>query len=270
MSPKAAAQTDRPLQLVWQGLLRASLRIYEPVAMIVGLASLAAMCLAWWPVAFTLGALPLPGGLRRRIGRRVIFFGTRSYLWILQYLCLARIDASALAQLRPEARLIVVANHPSLLDAIVFLAYLPNAVCVMKASLQNNPMYGAATRLAHYVINSSGATLVHAGCSELAREEGAHLVVFPEGTRTTREPINPCSRAGALIARRARVPIQAVIIEMETPYLGKQWPLFRPPVLPLHCIYRLGPRYEPQADTRGLTARIERDLARRGGNRRRR
>lgn len=253
--------------MMWQGLLRTSLRLYEPVAMIVGLGSLATICLIWWPAAFALGALPLSGALRRRIGRRVIFFGTRGYLWILNHLCLARIDASPLDQLRSEPRLIVVANHPSLLDAIVFLAHLPNAVCVMKASLQDNPMYGAATRLAHYVANSCGATLVREACGELAREEGAHLVLFPEGTRTTREPINPCGRAAALIAKCACVPMQTVFIEMETPYLGKRWPLVRPPVLPLRCVYRLGPRYEPHSDTRALTARIERTLARRGGNR---
>ncbi len=251
---------------MWQGLLRTSLRLYEPVAMIVGLGSLATICLAWWPAAFVLAVLPLPGTLRRRIGRRVIFFGTRGYLWILKHLCLARIDASPLDQLRSEARLIVVANHPSLLDAIVFLAHLPNAVCVMKASLQGNPMYGAATRLAHYVVNSCGAALVHEACGELAREEGAHLVLFPEGTRTTREPVNRCGRAGALIAKCAQVPIQTVFIEMETPYLGKRWPLFRPPVLPLRCVFRLGPRYEPHFDTRVLTARIERALAERCGN----
>jgi 1-acyl-sn-glycerol-3-phosphate acyltransferase len=245
-----------------QGLLRVILRVYEPIAMVIGLGSLALICLAWWPAALALGALPLSATRRRRIGRRTIFFGARCYLWILRNLCVARIDASALRQLRSEPRLILVANHPSLLDAIIFLSHLPNAVCVMKLRCgTDNPMYGATTRLAHYVSNLSGVAMVHDASAELAREEGAHLVIFPEGTRTSREPINPCSRASALIATRAGVPVQTVFIDMDTPYLGKQWPLFKPPVLPLRCCYRLGPRYAPQADVLGLTACIERDLA---------
>ncbi len=255
--------------MLWQALLRASARLYEPVAMVVGLGALAAMCLAWWPIASLLCVLPMPGSVRRRIGRRVISFATRGYLRLLHHVCLVRIDSSTLDQLRSERKLIVVANHPSLLDAIVFLAHLPNAVCVMKASLQSNLLYGAATRLAHYVVNRSAACLVRGACDELAGAEGAQLVLFPEGTRTVREPLNPCSRAAALIARRSGAPMQLVTIEMEVPYLGKRWPLFRPPPLPLHCRYRLGPRYEAQADSRALTERIERDLARRGGNARR-
>jgi 1-acyl-sn-glycerol-3-phosphate acyltransferase len=245
------------------GTGRLLLRAYAPVAMIIGLGSLALLCLAWWPAALVLGLLPLSGSRRRRIGRGMIFYGLRAYLFVLRLLCFVRIDAGALASLRAERRLVIVANHPSLLDAVMLVAELPNAFCVMKASLLSNPMYGAAARLAHYVSNASAWTLVNDACAELRAEEGAHLVVFPEGTRTTSFPVNPCGQAGALIAQRAHVPIQVVYIDMSTPYLGKHWPLFKPPQLPLHCRVTLGPRHLPEAHARELTARIEDDLARR-------
>ena len=44
-------------------------------------------------------------------------------------------------------------------------------------------------------------------------------------------------------AARAGVPVQALLIEMSTPYLGKHWPLWRPPVLPLSCRVRVGQRW---------------------------
>ena len=205
------------------------LRLYAPVAMVIGLGSLAAICLTWYPFAMLVGLLPLPGTLRRRIGRGAIFAGTRLYIWILQ-------------TLRTERALVIVANHPSLLDAILFMSQLPNTVCVMKASLQQNILFGAATRLAHFVSNASPMQMIRQACDELRRD--AHLVIFPEGTRTSQWPINPCSPASAIMAQRAPAPMQQVFIEMSTPYLGKGWPLFKPPVLPLVVTMRLGRRID--------------------------
>ena len=229
--------------------------------MTIGLGSLALICLAWWPLAMLLSLLPLSPDRQRHIGRRTIYHGLRFYLWLLRVACIIDCDGRAVESLRAETRLIVVANHPSLLDAVILLASLPNAVCVMKAALQENPMYGAATRLAHYISNSSALAMMHGACSELARDEGAHLVIFPEGTRTTQFPVNACGPSSALIAKRAQVPVQVVHIDMTSPYLGKNWGLFRPPQLPLVCRLRLGPRYLPDADVRALTEKIERDLA---------
>lgn len=210
--------------------------------MVIGLGSLALICLAWYPFAMLVGLLPLPGPVRRRIGRGVIFAGTRLYTWILRSLCFVRLDLRALKSLQQDRSLVIVANHPSLLDAILFMSHLPNTVCVMKASLQSNILFGAATRLAHYVSNASPMQMIRQACDELRR--GAHLVIFPEGTRTAQWPVNPCSPASAIMAQRAPAPMQEVFLEMSTPYLGKGWPLFRPPVLPLVISMRLGRRID--------------------------
>ena len=41
------------------------------------------------------------------------------------------------------------------------------------------------------------------------------------------------------------MPVQTLLIEFSTPYLGKDWPLFRRPALPLTCRIRLGKRFPP-------------------------
>src|SRR6266404_3487783 len=69
------------------------------------------------------------------------------------------------------------------------------------------------------------------------RDEGGVLLLFPEGTRTTRTPINPLAGSVALIARLANVPVQTLVIETDSPYLSKGWPLFKRPSLPI--IYRV-------------------------------
>jgi 1-acyl-sn-glycerol-3-phosphate acyltransferase len=83
------------------------------------------------------------------------------------------------------------------------------------------------------------------------------LLLFPEGTRTTRFPVNPFHSAVGLIARRAGVPVQAVFIDTDSPYLGKGWPLWRLPPLPIVFTVRLGRRFEAGADARAFQQALQ-------------
>jgi 1-acyl-sn-glycerol-3-phosphate acyltransferase len=91
--------------------------------------------------------------------------------------------------------------------------------------------------------------------------QGNHLLLFPEGTRTVREPVNPFTAAVGLIARRAGVPVQAVIIESDSKYLSKGWPLFKRPSLPITYRIRLGKRFNPPRDARAFTEELEQYFA---------
>ena len=230
------------------------LRLYAPIAMLIGLGSLAVLCLTWFPFALLIGLFPLPKNARRRIGRGMIFLGMRFYVWILQALCFIRLDIQALETVRHARSIVIIANHPSLMDAVLFMAYLPNTVCVMKAALQNNILFGAATRLAHYVSNASPLHMIRQASDEL--QHGAHLVIFPESTRTTQYPVNPCSPACAIMAQRGNTPIQEIFISMSSPYLGKHWPLFKPPTLPLRITLHAGQRMDPNQHAPADIARM--------------
>ena len=72
-----------------------------------------------------------------------------------------------------------------------------------------------------------------------------------------RRPVNAFLPGITLIAQRAQVPIQTVIIECESPYLGKGWPIWRIPEFPVVIRARLGQRFAPEADHKGLLLRIE-------------
>lgn len=229
-------------------------RLYERVAMCIGLGSLALVCLTWLPFAAALHPLlPRPAG--QKVGRLAIMTGFRIYLRILTGLCACRIDLSELDALRDEGSLIIAPNHPSLLDAVLVTSRLPNAVCVMKAGLMDNLLFGAGARLARYIRNDSAYHLVRRGCKTL--QEGAQLVLFPEGTRTVDFPLNPLGHTVGLIAQRAKAPVQTVLLEFSTPYLGKRWPVWQPPVLPLVCRARLGRRFPPPADHKAFTRELE-------------
>jgi 1-acyl-sn-glycerol-3-phosphate acyltransferase len=222
--------------------------------MVLGLGALALICLAWLPFAALLHPL-LPRAAGARLGRRAIMAGFRGYLGFLQLFCACRFDLASLDRLRGEVPLILVANHPSLLDAVMIVSRLPDAACVMKSALLDNPLFGAAARLARYIRNDAPLGMILQARDELRR--GAHLLIFPEGTRTPSFPVGPCLPSAGMIAERSGIPVQALLIEMSSPYLGKAWPLLQPPALPLRCRIRLGRRFAPPADALAFAAELE-------------
>lgn len=230
---------------------------YERFAMLLGLGALAILCLCWLPFALLLNPL-LPRRIGQPLGRRMIAGGFRFYLWLLETFCACRFDLAAIDELASEGALVVVANHPSLLDAVLILSRLPNAACVMKASLMDNILFGSAARLARYIRNNAPLEMILNAREELRR--GAPLLIFPEGTRTTNFPLDSCQPTVGLVAHRAGVPVQTLLIDCSTPYLGKDWPLFRAPVLPLSFRVRLGPRLTPGGDAAAFAGELERTL----------
>lgn len=222
--------------------------------MVLGLSALAIICLVWLPFAFVLNPL-LPRRWGQPLGRAAIRAGFRCYIAFLQAVCACRFDLAELDRLRDGPPMILAANHPSLLDAVLILSRFPNAVCVMKAALLDNILFGAAARMARYIRNNAPLEVILTAREEL--QAGAHLVIFPEGTRTTHFPIEACQPTVGLIARRAHVPVQTLLIEFSSPYLGKAWPLFRLPRLPLRCRIRVGRRFEPPADVAAFAGELE-------------
>jgi len=227
---------------------------YEGFAMVVGLGALALFCLLWLPFALVLYPV-LPPNLGRSLGRHVARVGFRGYLGLLSLLCACRFDLDELDRLRDEGPLILAANHPSLLDALMVLSRVPNTACVMKASLMENILFGAAARLARFIRNDEPLAMILDAREEL--RAGAHLLIFPEGTRTSVFPVDTCLSSTGLIAQRSQVAVQTLLIEFSTPYLGKHWPLFRPPELPLLYRIRLGQRFNPPQQLEGFAAELE-------------
>lgn len=210
-----------------------------------------------WNLASTLLYPLLPARRGQALGRAGISHVYRKFWDIARISGLLKVDSTELDALRDEPTgLIIAANHPSMLDALLIVAKLPQGVCVMKAELMRNIFLGAGARLARYIRNDSPRGMIRGAVANL--REGAHLVLFPEGTRTVRRPINPFRPGITLIAQLAQVPIQTVIIETDSPYLGKGWPIWRRPALPVVFRLRLGQRFAPQADHAALLQRLER------------
>ena len=212
--------------------------------------------LLWNSIAFLLQPL-LRGATRTRVGRAGIAYGYRFY-WLCGRLSgLMRLEAEALDVLNNEpGGLIIAANHPSLLDALMIVARLPRSVCVMKGALMRNIFLGAGARLVGYIVNDSPRQMIRSAVESL--QQGGQLILFPEGTRSpSPRSLHPLRPGITMIAQRAGVPIQTVLIETDSPYLGKGWPLWRLPPVPIVFRARLGARFEPDADHDVMLARLE-------------
>ncbi|HUD31698.1 MAG TPA: lysophospholipid acyltransferase family protein [Variovorax sp.] len=234
--------------------LRQSARLLLAVPLYVLLSILGVVSLGWNVVALVLRPLLSPER-GRALGRWMISFAYRVF-WSLATACgMMRIDARCLDALRDERGLILAANHPTMLDALLMVARLPRSACVMKAGLTKNVFIGAGARLAHYISNDSAHSMVRLAVEDLRR--GGQLVIFPEATRTVESPLNPFRPGMTLIAKLAQAPIQTVFIETDSPYLGKGWPLWRVPPLPLVFTLRLGQRFAPSPDSAALLQQVE-------------
>ena len=227
---------------------------YEYFAHYSLLTLLGLICLTWSVFALPLYFI-LPRRLGTALGRRGIMAGFRLYSWSLVLSGSYTLDMTAIDSLKGGPAVILAPNHPCLIDALLILTRHPNIVCVMKAELMRNVFLGSGSRLARYVKNQSSRQMVKESVSHL--RGGAVLLLFPEGTRTTRAPINPLVASVGLIAKHAGVPVQSLIIETDSPYLSKGWPLFRRPTLPITYRVRLGKRFAPPTDVPAFTAELD-------------
>jgi 1-acyl-sn-glycerol-3-phosphate acyltransferase len=197
----------------------------------------------------------LPRRWGTAFGRVGIMMGFRLYAWTLATTGAYRLDLSAIDALRGGPPVVLVPNHPSLIDALLILTRHPNIACVMKMELMRNIFLGAGSRLARYIPSGQPRQMIKESIDELGR--GGIVLLFPEGTRTTRVPLNPLTGSVGVIAKHARVPVQMLIIETDSPYLSKGWTLFRVPSLPITYRVRLGRRFDPPSNVATFMKELE-------------
>jgi 1-acyl-sn-glycerol-3-phosphate acyltransferase len=163
---------------------------------------------------------------------------------------------------------LVLANHPSLIDAVFLLAFTPGAQCIVKAAMLRNPFTRAAVRAAAYISNSPTDEMVLGAAAAL--ERGECLVMFPEGTRTRPGREMVLQKGAANIAVRGARVLTPVRIVVRPSTLTKAEPWYRIPPRRPHWQIRVGPdldlapmRSRPSVPlaTRALNAELGRVLA---------
>ncbi len=237
-----------------RAVFRLLLNIYDYLVIYLGIAWLGILCLVWTPFAMILYLL-LPASWARVLGRYAIMMVFRIFIGTLSLSRRFSFDLEDLDALHDASSVIIAPNHPSLLDAVMVISRLPNVACVLKAELMNNVFLGAGALLARYIRNEPVRDMIRSAIRDF--DYGSHLLLFPEGTRTTSHPVNPLKGSIGLIALHAQTPVQTVLIETNSKYLSKGWSLFRMPPMPIHYRARLGRRFDPPQHARHFMVELD-------------
>ena len=211
-------------------------------------------CLFWSLPAALLYCL-LPHRYGEVLGQFMIMAGFRWFIGVMRATRVLRVDFAALDRLREERSIVIAGNHPTMLDAVLISSRLPRVVCITKSSIWDNPFYGGSVRLAAYIRNDSPLPMIRRAAHSI--RGGCQLLIFPEGSRTARPPIDRFHRSFAVMAKVAGAPVQTLLIEADSPYLRKGWPLVRRPQLPLIYRLRLGQRFEVRGDPQEFVTGLE-------------
>ncbi len=165
-------------------------------------------------------------GRRTRAARAVVRLSFRFFIAMMVFLGVLRYRITGLERLDRNG-LLILSNHPTLIDTVFLMAFTRNANCIVRHGLRNNPFTRGPVRAAGYIGNEEGPELV-AACAR-ALEAGENLIVFPEGTRTLPGGAVRLKRGAANIAVRAGRAITPVRIRCSPPTLFKGNPWWRVP-----------------------------------------
>lgn len=153
----------------------------------------------------------------------------------------------------PKDRAVVLcANHAHAIDPFHICIALPRTVPVRimgKKELFEKPFLGRfLSKLGGFPVDRGNSDLSAVKTSIKTIKEGADLLVFPEGTRVSREGEVRAHRGVVMIAMRTGAPLLPV-------YVGKKNKLFHM----THIVF--GKPFEPKTETRQGSAEEYQEIA---------
>ena len=159
---------------------------------------------------------------QRRVARRWIQRSFAAFIELMRRLGVLTWEIHGRERLQREG-LLVLANHPTLIDVVFLASLLPNTNCVVKSTAARNPFFRGPIRACGYIANDDGTDLIDA-CIAAVRA-GDNLVIFPEGTRSVPGQPLRLQRGAAHIAVRGGLNITPVRIDCTPPTLtkGQKW-----------------------------------------------
>ena len=107
----------------------------------------------------------------------------RAFVGMLTGLRVIEVKIDDPGLLRGSKGVIVVANHPTLIDIVLLSAFIPRAQCIVKRELLDSPFLGRIVRGSGYIPNDLEPEALVDAC-RAALADGRSLIVFPEGTRS--------------------------------------------------------------------------------------
>lgn len=190
---------------------------------------------------FPLLCLPAPDAEVARIrAQNLTHKWFRMFSRLMAFVGVIRYEIRGAERLRTRG-LMIIANHPSLIDVVLLLGYLPEVDCIMKPTIFHNPFMKWPARWLGYIAQSSPEQLF-TDC-EASLRQNRSLMIFPEGTRSVPgQPIR-MGHGAARMALEANATVLPVNIRVTPPHLFKHQPWWKPPVTLPHYEIEVGQPY---------------------------
>ena len=165
--------------------------------------------------------MPLPAERKKVWIRHIISHSCMFYLNTMRFFRLMTYTIQPEPTINPKGKLII-ANHPSLLDAFFILGMCKNLCCITKSALWKNPFTASIVRMADYIPNNSEDFIEQA---KRRLDAGENILIFPEGTRNLYDDQLDFKRGAANIAILANCDIVPIVIHCHPRAMqkGEKW-----------------------------------------------
>ncbi len=189
--------------------------------------------------------------------RELLVKGICGYLRLLKKSGIIELQLEGFEDVDAWKGCIIAPNHPSILDAIILMAFVPSLDCVVNAKLLHNPITSGVVKLCNFIRNDSPLNITKACKDRISK--GSNILLFPEGTRTIKKPLNPFHPIYALISKATGGPIRTIFIRCDSEYFGRNFSYFKPAICPLRFRISAGRIFTPNPSTnpRILSSEVE-------------
>lgn len=152
---------------------------------------------------------PIERSRKTTLTRKAISLSCLFYLNSMRTLRLMTYSMTPEPTINVKGKLII-ANHPSLLDAFFILSMCPNLCCIAKEALWKNPYTALIVRMADYIHNGDDDFIDQA---QSRLDKGENILIFPEGTRNYYDDQLDFKRGAANIAILTDSDIVPILIQ---------------------------------------------------------
>jgi 1-acyl-sn-glycerol-3-phosphate acyltransferase len=169
---------------------------------------------------------------RWRICQRIVKRAYQAFHRYMELLALVELRVVGDVVARPPGPLVIVANHPTLVDVTAILSTYDDVCCIVKKTLIGNVFVGLLLRTCGHVAAADAEGIAGVGALDAVSrrlEVGMAVLFFPEGTRSPPLGLRTFRRGAFEVAARARVPIWPVLVTCNPPALSKGLPIWKHP-----------------------------------------
>ena len=140
-----------------------------------------------------------------------------SFFFILARLIIPRLKFRIDDDVNSIRSCIIVCNHVSYLDPIIFVSIFEKQKTIIKSSFLKVPIFGRMLKIAGYIFATDSGVYTESMVESMESlggylASGGNLFIFPEGTRARDGKIGSFGKGAFRIARRFNAPIKVLFI----------------------------------------------------------